>query len=132
MFTVSLCVHWNFTVRNEVAKGLCFYSCLSFCSQGGSTWTGTPPEPGTPPRTRYTPQIRYPQAGTPWAGTLPGRYTPLGRYTPPPADGYCCGRYASYWNAFLLLVPLLYLPGCQCVDLVPASLGLLLDLQVAL
>ena len=20
----------------------------------------------------------------------------------PPADGYCCGRYASYWNAFLL------------------------------
>ena len=19
----------------------------------------------------------------------------------PPADGYCCGRYASYWNAFL-------------------------------
>ena len=26
---------------------------------------------------------------------------------PPPlpkADGYCCGRYASYWNAFLLIV----------------------------
>ena len=22
---------------------------------------------------------------------------------PPPADGYCCGRYASYWNALLLL-----------------------------
>ena len=22
---------------------------------------------------------------------------------PPPADGYCCGRYASYWNAFLCL-----------------------------
>ena len=20
----------------------------------------------------------------------------------PPADGYCCGRYAFYWNAFLL------------------------------
>ena len=19
----------------------------------------------------------------------------------PPEDGYCCGRYASYWNAFL-------------------------------
>ena len=28
-------------------------------------------------------------------------YTPLGRH-PPRADGYCCGRYASYWNAFLL------------------------------
>ena len=26
------------------------------------------------------------------------------RQTPPlPADGYCCGRYASYWNAFLLI-----------------------------
>ena len=23
--------------------------------------------------------------------------------TPPP-DGYCCGRYASYWNAFLFLI----------------------------
>ena len=22
----------------------------------------------------------------------------------PPADGYCCGRYASYWNAFLLFM----------------------------
>ena len=28
--------------------------------------------------------------------------------TPPHQDGYCCGRYASYWNAFLsLLMPLL-------------------------
>ena len=27
-----------------------------------------------------------------------------GRYLPPsPADGYCCGWFASYWNAFLLL-----------------------------
>ena len=24
------------------------------------------------------------------------------RQTPPPADGYCCRWYASYWNAFLL------------------------------
>ena len=23
--------------------------------------------------------------------------------TPPPADDYCCGWYASYWNAFLFL-----------------------------
>ena len=22
----------------------------------------------------------------------------------PPADGYCCGRYASYWNAFLFIL----------------------------
>ena len=25
------------------------------------------------------------------------------RQTPPPADSYCCGRCASYWNAFLLV-----------------------------
>ena len=25
---------------------------------------------------------------------------------PPTADGYCCGRYASYWNTFLLVCPL--------------------------
>ena len=25
---------------------------------------------------------------------------------PPPTDGYCCGRYASYWNAFLLALDL--------------------------
>ena len=23
---------------------------------------------------------------------------------PPRRDGYCCGRYASYWNAFLFLM----------------------------
>ena len=22
---------------------------------------------------------------------------------PPPPDGYCCGQYASYWNAFLFI-----------------------------
>ena len=26
----------------------------------------------------------------------------------PPTDGYCCGRYASYWNAFLLHINLLF------------------------
>ena len=30
----------------------------------------------------------------------PGRHTPRAD-TPPPADGNCSGRYASYWNAFL-------------------------------
>ena len=86
------------------------------------------PQEGTPPG-RYTPQAgtplgRYtPQAGTPpgqvhpWAGTPPGQVHPLGRYTRgrytlPPAGthtpqcmlGYDqqSGRYASYWNAFLL------------------------------
>ena len=34
-------------------------------------------------------------------GTDTSRQTPPGRHTPPP-DGHCSGRYASYWNAFLL------------------------------
>ena len=44
---------------------------------------------------------------------------PLGRHpradTPPPVDGHCSVRYASYWNAFLFLD--LFLHSCK----VPAS-----------
>ena len=64
---------------------------------------GTPPwdqvhpplGPGTPPRTRYSPrdQVHPPGPGTPpWDQVHPPRY------------GHSCGRYASYWNAFLLLL----------------------------
>ena len=40
-------------------------------------------------------------------GEYLGRYPPgPGTHPPgpgtPPGDGYCCGRYASYWNEFLL------------------------------
>ena len=46
------------------------------------------------------------RAGTPsWAGTPAGSYTPQTGTPPeahPPPDGHCSGRYASYWNAFLL------------------------------
>ena len=35
-------------------------------------------------------------------GYHPPEQTPRDQ-TPPTADGYCCGRYASYWNAFLFL-----------------------------
>ena len=46
---------------------------------------------------------QYPRGQTP---------SPLGRHPPerqhplyrhPPADGYCCGWYASYWNAFFFI-----------------------------
>ena len=40
-----------------------------------------------------------------WRGLLPGVVPGPGGClveTPRPPDGYCCGRYASYWNAFLL------------------------------
>ena len=61
------------TVRNEVAKVMFLH--VSVCPQGG----GVPGQ--VPPRDQVHPL---------------GPGTPL-----PPGDGYCCGRYASYWNAFL-------------------------------
>ena len=60
-------------------------------------WSRHSPGPGTPPRARYPPQdqVHPPGPGTPLDQVPPQtRYTPL-RY------GHCCGRYTSYWNAFL-------------------------------
>ena len=51
----------------------------------------TPPTPG-----RHHP---LPLADTPLG--RPPQADPPGRHPPPGADGYCSGRYASYWNAFL-------------------------------
>ena len=45
----------------------------------------------------YTPQADTPRAGIPRADTTQADPPP------PPADGYCSGRYASYWNAFLFV-----------------------------
>ena len=38
-----------------------------------------------------------------WGVPVPGGSAPGGSVWRPPSspDGYCCGRYASYWNAFL-------------------------------
>ena len=72
---------------------------------------GIPPEQ-TPYRRQAPPWSRHPppwadnppkEALLPRAGTSPSRH-PL----PRPANGYCCGRYASYWNAFLYLTMKLY------------------------
>ena len=59
--------------------------------------TRYPPRPGTPPKTRYPPR----------PGTPPKtRYTPQDQVHPP--NDYCCGRYASYWNAFLLVTNMIF------------------------
>ena len=52
------------------------------------------PPDQVPPQTRYTP----PGPGTP----LPDQVHPRDQVHPTPRYGHCCGRYASYWNAFLL------------------------------
>ena len=36
-----------------------------------------------------------------------GCLVPGGVWRPPLRDGYCCGWYASYWNAFLFYIVLL-------------------------
>ena len=62
---------------NEVWGKVIFQHLFVILFTGGSTWAGAPPA-GTPPG-RYTSLGRY----TPWAGTPPGtRYTP-GPGTPP-------------------------------------------------
>ena len=91
-------------------------SCEGYVSTGVCLSTGgavpdqvPPPRPGTPPR-RVTPprpgtppdQVHPPGPGTPPQTRYPPRpgMPPRTRYTPP-RYGHCCGRYASYWNAFL-------------------------------
>ena len=71
----------DITVRN-ISCGKIMFSQVCVCPRGG-------------------------EVCTPWADTPLGRH-PLGRQPrqanttpPPPADGYCSGRYASHWNAFL-------------------------------
>ena len=67
----------------------------SFCSRGGGCLLG---------------HAGIHALSIPWQVHAPGRYTPLWKVHPlagappytPPHDGHCSGRYASYWNAFLL------------------------------
>ena len=67
--------------------------CLSAC------WDTTPqvqtPSRSRPPQEQNTRKSRPPLGGDP-----PRSRHPQGA-DPPSQDGYCCGRYASYWNAFL-------------------------------
>ena len=119
-------------------RRLCFYTCLSFCPEGGGVylsvcWDTTPPQsrppgsrpPGaapagsrqppwkqTPPGSRHPPGADTPPGSRhplgsrhPWEQTVPREQTPPppDQAHPPQADGYCCGRYASYWNAFLFV-----------------------------
>ena len=65
-------------IKNSVHRGL--GGCLPHCMLG---YTPTHP-------TRHTPRADTPLPYTP----------PL--IDIPPSDGHCSGRYASYWNAFLL------------------------------
>ena len=117
------------TARKSSLRRLCFYRCLSV-HRGGclpQCMLGDPPTPAkeTPqgdPLPRRPPLQAHTKGGN-WGGSGPGphprgkmrgirsRHTPKGGIQgfrgirtrlPPPLINYCCGRYASYWNAFLL------------------------------
>ena len=84
----------------KLCKGNVFTPvCQSFCSRGLGV-------EGCLPQCMlgYTPSHTPPRQTPPWADT-PWTYTPPGRHLPrqTPLVGYCTGRYASYWNAFLFL-----------------------------
>ena len=113
--TVCLCHQYLVTVRKRsLGQGNIFAPVCHSVHRGG-TWAGTP-------LGRYTSRADTPPwAGTPWqvppkqvtppAGKLPGQVRP-GRYipqagTPPTVHAglrSTSGRYASYWNVFLVLV----------------------------
>ena len=87
-----------FTIRNKLAKVMFLHLFVSHSVHRGvlpQCMMGyhTPLGPGTP-------KSRPPGPGTPMSP--PEQTHPLGPGAPR-ADGYCCGRYASYWNAFLFL-----------------------------
>ena len=64
-------------------RRLCFYTCLSFCSQGGSAsvHAGIPPPPSRHPLGADTPR-----SGTPPNQAPPGSRHPLEHTHPPPPD----------------------------------------------
>ena len=73
-----------FTVRNKFAKVMFLH--VSVCPRGGLPQC----------MLGYSPGSRPPGADTPSEQAPPREQAPSHR-----GDGYCCGRYASYWNAFL-------------------------------
>ena len=86
---------------NEVrGKVICLQVCV--CPQGGCLVPGGVWSQGVPgPGGAWSWGCLVP--GVPDLGgcLVPGGCLVGGLVETPP-DGYCCGRYASYWNAFLL------------------------------
>ena len=97
----------NYRLQTKLRKGNVFTPiCQSFCSQEGvsaSVHAGIHTPPGQTSPGQTPPRQIPPWEDTPWQTppTLSACWD-----TPLPSTcwdrhGYCCGRYASYWNAFL-------------------------------
>ena len=66
-------------------------------------WSSHPLEQATPEQAPIPLEQPPPDQAPPPDQVRPrSRHSPGSRHPPPStADGYCCGRYACYWNAFL-------------------------------
>ena len=106
-FMLRICdgtAHPIITVRNEVAKVM--FLQVSVCPRGGGAWSdGVSAPRGVPGLGEVSASGGCLLWGVPDLGDvlLPGGgwYPSMHWGRPPQRDGYCCGRYASYWNAFL-------------------------------
>ena len=81
------------TARKRSLRRLCFYTCLSVHRGAGIPACLAGLQVGLQVHTQ---EWGSPDPQTGGVSEHALRQTPL-----PTADGYCCGRYASYWNAFL-------------------------------
>ena len=114
------------TGRNEVGQGNVFTSvCLSTGGVSASVHAGIPPRTRHPPGSRHPPRpgnpTSPPDQAPPRPGTPPDQETPPSPpdQAPPPPEADCSirltsGRYASYWNAFLLTI---YMAGVHSLSL---------------
>ena len=113
-YSPTYCCQWNFifTIRNEVAKVMFLHLSVSHSVHNGGLVSHHALRQS--PSGTESPGRRHPSG----LDTPPGTDTtppgsrhhllPQSRHPPPGGDGYCCGRYASYWNAFLLQLTLLF------------------------
>ena len=88
-------------------------------------FTGGSPAPHPGGRLRClarggSPGSPHPGGGSPGPHLAWGVYPSMHWGKPlPPADGYCCGRYASYWNAFLFGI----IFAENCMKIIISGLG---------
>ena len=80
-------------------RRLCFYTCLSVSGGGSASVHARIPPPGAGTHSSSHPPGRHPPSRHPLEQAPPRSRHPLEQA--PPTDGCLCGRYASYWNAFL-------------------------------
>ena len=101
MFTV---LFFYYRPQRSCGKVIFSQASVSHSVHSGGCLADTPPWADTPLADHrlgqtHSPPGRHPRADSPLGRHPPDRHPPG---QTPLADGYCSGRYASYWNAFLL------------------------------